>query len=262
MTRWSGSARVRRALCTLVPALLLLAGGCATRPARDAQAWASARQLVLVTTPGWDASEGRLRTFERTRSGWRATAPATPVTIGRAGAAWGRGLHPPQPGPGKREGDGRAPAGVFRIGMAFGYAASAATALPYAAMDASDYCIDVDGAPLYNRIVDARDVGAAAVAGSTEPMRRDLHLDGDQRYKLGFVIEHNADGQAGAGSCIFAHLWKAPGAPTAGCTAMDEATMRRLLHWLHPARAPVFVLLPEAEYAKLQAAWGLPATAP
>ena len=29
-------------------------------------------------------------------------------------------------------------------------------------------------------------VGTEAVAGSTEPMRRDLHANGDQRYKLGF----------------------------------------------------------------------------
>ena len=28
------------------------------------------------------------------------------------------------------------------------------------------------------------------------------------------MIEHNADGRAGGGSCIFAHLWKAPGEPT------------------------------------------------
>ena len=57
--------------------------------------------------------------------------------------------------PQKQEGDGRAPAGVFRIGTAFGYADSARPALPYQAMTASDYCIDVNGSPLYNRIVDA-----------------------------------------------------------------------------------------------------------
>jgi L,D-peptidoglycan transpeptidase YkuD (ErfK/YbiS/YcfS/YnhG family) len=72
------------------------------------------------------------------------------------------------------------------------------------------------------------------------------------------VIEHNADGREGAGSCIFAHLWKAPGEPTAGCTAMAEPTMDRLAGWLRPAAHPVFVQLAQADYERLRAPWGLP----
>jgi L,D-peptidoglycan transpeptidase YkuD (ErfK/YbiS/YcfS/YnhG family) len=90
-------------------------------------------------------------------------------------------------------------------------------------------------------------------------MRRDLHADGDQRYRLGLVIEHNAQAVPGAGSCIFAHLWKSPSDPTAGCTAMAEPAMQALLGWLDPARNPVFVLLPRTELERLHAAWQLPA---
>ena len=39
-----------------------------------------------------------------------------------------------------------------------------------------------------------------------------------QRYREGFVIEHNAANTRNAGSCIFAHLWSAPDSTTAGCT--------------------------------------------
>lgn len=220
--------------------------------------WSDARQLVLVTTSGWDATQGTLHTYTMTDAGWRAAAPANAVTIGRAGSAWGIGLHPSQAGPIKKEGDGRSPAGVFHIGTAFGYAQSAKTALHYTAMSDSDYCIDVNGSPLYNRIVDSRVVGKAAIEGSTEPMRRDIHVNGDQRYKIGFVIEHNATGTAAAGSCIFAHLWKAPGEATSGCTAMDESVMRTLLAWLNPEQHPIFVLLPQQEYARVEEAWKLP----
>lgn len=223
---------------------------------------ADAGQLVLVVTPGWDAPAGTLRSYARDADGaWREVGEAAAVTVGRNGAAWGLGLHPPQPGAAKREGDGRAPAGAFGIGIAFGYAERLRTALDYRGMQVSDYCIDVPASPLYNRIVDAREAGADAVAGSTEPMRRDLHADGDPRYRLGFVIEHNAQAEPGAGSCIFAHLWNGPKVPTAGCTAMDEARMRALLDWLAPARRPVFVLLPHDEYARLRTAWDLPAGA-
>lgn len=239
--------------------LALLLAACAHRTAPPADAWGGAAQLVLVTTTGWDTDRGILRRYERNGDGWRTVGQPVPVMVGRNGTAWGLGLHPAQSsGPVKREGDGRAPAGVFAIGTAFGYGADAATALPYAAMDAGDWCIDVPASPLYNRIVDAGDVGADAVTGSTEPMRRDLHADGDQRYRLGFVIEHNAAAVPGAGSCIFAHLWKSPDDATAGCTAMADPSMRDLLGWLDPARKPVFVLLPRAELERLHAAWHLP----
>ncbi|HEX3124275.1 MAG TPA: hypothetical protein VHQ21_13330, partial [Rhodanobacteraceae bacterium] len=218
--------------------------------------------LVLVTVADWDATRATLQTFTRTAQGWHAASDAVPAVIGRAGAAWGIGLNPPQAGRQKHEGDGRSPAGMFSIGTAFGYADAAQTLWPYAALSASDYCIDVDGSPLYNRIVDASKVGAAAVAGSTEPMRRDLHSGGDQAYKLGFVIEHNPRGTAGAGSCIFAHLWKSADSTTAGCTAMAEPAMQALFAWLRPEDHPVFVLLPQAEYRHLRSAWGLPDVAP
>jgi L,D-peptidoglycan transpeptidase YkuD (ErfK/YbiS/YcfS/YnhG family) len=121
--------------------------------------------------------------------------------------------------------------------------------------------VDVSTSPQYNRIVDAKVVGAAAVKGASEPMRRDLHFDGDQRYRQGFVIEHNPDAKPQAGSCIFAHLWKSPTASTAGCTAMTPAAMQSLLAWLKPQDHPVFVLLPQAEYQRLRSSWQLPALA-
>ncbi|MEO6364868.1 MAG: hypothetical protein ABIO38_02300 [Luteimonas sp.] len=243
--------------------LALLASACGRNLIRDDIAgWSGARQLVVVTTPDWEATSGTLRRYARDGSGWTQVGTAAPVVIGRSGSAWGLGLHPTQTaGPMKREGDGRAPAGVFRIGDAFGYAASVDTALSYLPMQATHYCMDVPASPLYNRIVDSRVVGESAVQGSTEPMRLDVHAKGSQQYKLGMVIEHNQQAIAGAGSCIFAHLWKTPETTTAGCTAMDEPVMRELLAWLRADARPVFVLMPQAEYRRLQAEWSLPANA-
>jgi L,D-peptidoglycan transpeptidase YkuD (ErfK/YbiS/YcfS/YnhG family) len=223
-------------------------------------AWSVSRQMIVVTTDGWDVDHGTLRAYVREGTRWKQEGPAAEVTIGRHGSAWGVGLNPPErDGPVKKEGDGRSPAGVFRIGQAFGYAETNPTALPYRGLGVSDYCVDVDSSPYYNQVVDARQVGEKAVAGATEPMRRDLHFNGDHAYRIGFVIEHNPDGRKGAGSCIFAHLWKSPSSPTAGCTAMTDETMERLLGWLDPAKKPVFVLLPKNDYARLREAWNLPA---
>ncbi|HKR77561.1 MAG TPA: hypothetical protein VJR95_12950, partial [Rhodanobacter sp.] len=114
-------------------AALLIAGlafaGHAIAAAGPATAWSNAGQMVLVTVPGWNTIEGTLHAYQRDHGGaWHEVGAARAVVIGQSGAAWGIGLNPAQhDGPQKREGDGRSPAGVFRIGTAFGYAAHADT---------------------------------------------------------------------------------------------------------------------------------------
>ena len=244
---------------------LLLAAGCAHQPAAntadaaDARHWNEARQMVLVTTADWDATQGQLRRFERDGAGWRQVGDASSIVVGRTGIAWGSGLNARHgDGPVKREGDGKAPAGVFAIGPAFGYAANAKTGLNYKAMGLNDWCIDVPASTYYNQIIDRSVVKAPLLDQSSEPMRRDLHENGDQRYREGFVIEHNAANVPNVGSCIFAHLWTGPESTTAGCTAMAPASMDALLAWLDARRKPVFVQLPQAEYTQLRSAWKLP----
>ena len=251
--------RLRRNLQQASAGLLLVCMGVLSAAAAPLP-WDNAKQLVLVITPDWDTDAGTLQRFERDAAGqWQAVTTATDVAIGRKGSAWGIGLHETQKdGPQKQEGDGRSPAGVFTVGEAFGYAGKAETGLSYQAMSAGHYCMDVNGSPLYNRIVDQAEVGADAVKGSTEPMRLDLHSKGDVRYRQGFVINHNPQNVSGAGSCIFAHLWRKPGEPTAGCTAMPDPVMEDMLAWLQADQHPVFVLLPRAEYARLHHDWQLP----
>lgn len=219
----------------------------------------NARQLVVVVAPNWDAPQGELHRYERSGAGWKEIGHGHAVMLGRNGMAWGLGLHPmPQSGPQKQEGDGRSPAGVFALPSAFGYAEQEAFTLPYLAMAEGNYCIDKPDSPFYNQIIDAGEMGESAVAGSTEPMRLDLHNNGDSRYELGIVIDHNPQAIPGKGSCIFMHVLRSPNETTAGCTAMTEPAMRALLDWLDPQRQPAFVLLPESEYARLATQWALP----
>ncbi|HEY4137940.1 MAG TPA: hypothetical protein VGN65_05775, partial [Casimicrobiaceae bacterium] len=55
---------------------------------------ASAEQLVVVTTAGWDSLSGTLRRFQRanTKARWRAVGGTTPIVVGRTGLAWGVGF--------------------------------------------------------------------------------------------------------------------------------------------------------------------------
>ena len=82
-------------------------------------------------------------------------------------------------------------------------------------------------------------------------------------YDLGLVIRHNElIIQPGAGSCIFAHRWERPGAPTVGCTAMALDRLRELVAWLSPGKRPRWVQLPIAEYRHRAESWGLPTLPP
>jgi len=222
-----------------------------------AQVPAASRQLLLTITDSWDATTGQLYTFQREGDGWQVAGISAPVNVGRAGLAWGLGLHPAQAGLQKREGDGRAPAGIFALGGAFGYLPTLKTGLNYRPMNAGHFCVDVVGSPYYNQTVDAAEVGEAAVAGSSEGMRRDIHY-GDQLYREGIFVEHNPGNRAGAGSCIFMHLQSGAGVPTAGCTSMTAPVMDRLLAWLDKKQQPVYVALPRAEYLRLREDWELP----
>ena len=66
---------------------------------------------------------GRLQLFERAPGGnWTPTAPAVPVLFGKNGVAWGRGIEGQnESGLRKTERDGRAPAGIFRMGKIYTY---------------------------------------------------------------------------------------------------------------------------------------------
>jgi L,D-peptidoglycan transpeptidase YkuD (ErfK/YbiS/YcfS/YnhG family) len=83
----------------------------------------------------------------------------------------------------------------------------------------------------------------------------------DPAHSLKLFIAHNAGAaiRPGAGSSIFFHIWRADGGkPTAGCTTMSEKNLRSLIAALDPSRNPIYVILPESDYARLRAAWKLP----
>ncbi|NVK26078.1 MAG: hypothetical protein HWE10_14210 [Gammaproteobacteria bacterium] len=214
-------------------------------------------QIVLVITEDESAIAGQLTTFEKKDSHWVQQSESHPIVVGRTGIAWGLGLHPPQEGYHKQEGDGKAPAGIFKLSSAFGYLEEVTTKLSYQQMSENDFCIDVNGSELYNQTVDRTVVGEDAVKGSTEPMRRDIHKN-ENLYKKGIFVDHNPENISGQGSCIFVHLWRSSEKPTAGCTAMPEPKIDALLAWLDERKNPVMVTLTQAQYHKLKPEWDLP----
>ena len=224
------------------------------------QPLAGCHQLLRVLALDWTSTTGELQRFARaTAEGeWEPVGETIPVSLGRGGLGWGRGLHPSRnDGPRKAEGDGRTPAGIFAITALFGSADAnsdfaRAARLPYFAATLDLKAIDDPQSRHYNRIVDQRMVDKDW--NLCEEMLR-----ADERYTVGAVVAHNAaPPQPGAGSCIFLHVWEKPGAPTAGCTTGALAEIREICLWLEATASPCLVQLPQAEYARLRSAWQLP----
>jgi L,D-peptidoglycan transpeptidase YkuD (ErfK/YbiS/YcfS/YnhG family) len=180
-------------------------------------------QLLLVTTQP-AASSAVVFACEKKDGDWVDVLPPITSVIGRSGFA--------DPG-GKKEGDGKTPSGVFRLETAFGYLPTAPTRMAYRQATAEDLWVDDTDSPDYNRWVKRGETAAAY-----EEMRR-----GDDLYKYGVVIEYNTEPVVrGNGSAIFLHIWSGEGQPTAGCVAMAEPDLLRILGWLDPAKKPVTVM--------------------
>lgn len=213
--------------------------------------------MVLSVSAGWDANRAIVQSYERTSpdSPWTPVGAKVEASLGRTGLAWGRGLLAGKPpGPEKREGDGKSPAGAFDLRLVTGYekAAPPDTRMPYREATATLRCVDDVRSAYYNRLVD--EATTEKDWSSAEDMRRR-----DDLYRLLLWVGHNdAPVVPGGGSCIFLHLRSGPDTTTSGCTAFDPEPMEWLLRWLDKAARPVLVQLPVAEYTLRAAAWGLP----
>ncbi len=215
-------------------------------------------QCLVGLADGWNSSSVTLTLYEKSGGAWKAAGPSWKARLGKSGLVWGKGMHPvPTGAVTKTEGDSRSPAGVFGIGGAWGYASkiSKNPQLPYRQVTPRDLWIEDPASPSYNRNV-VLDHAPATAWEKKQQMRQN-----DDAHALKLFIAHNAPPHAtpNDGSAIFFHIWRRGGAaPTAGCTSMEKGKLQTLIARIDPARRPVYVLLPEAEYRKFRGPWKLP----
>jgi L,D-peptidoglycan transpeptidase YkuD (ErfK/YbiS/YcfS/YnhG family) len=239
---------------TIILALVALSGSnvCADGVPNDCT------QLIVAIAPTWDSMHGHLQLFERQPSGpWAAVSPAIPVLFGKNGVAWGTGLAgQTEAGLRKKERDGRAPAGVFRIGTIYTYDAQLppGSDYPFHQVTRADAWVDDVQNPDYNRFVTIDKPDQPPPWFEKQKMRHN-----DFAYRWLVEIRHNSDPPVpGEGSAIFFHIRRGVNRPTSGCTTMPEAELVRLITWLRATRHPCYALLPSAEYEKRWQLWDLP----
>lgn len=197
-------------------------------------ALARATRLLVVTTTSMAATRARAQLYERDAptASWRVHGTATRAVVGRAGLGWAldQATASGSGEPTKHEGDGRTPAGVFRAGIAFG--TERGRIASYLQLTPSTVCVDDVASPRYNEIVPV---------GHIDPHMSHERMGATVLYRQGLVIEHQTDRARRGGSCIFLHVWRGSGRPTAGCVAADEAVVRTVQSFFdgHPSAVAI-----------------------
>ncbi len=219
---------------------------------------ASSTQCLVGIAESWDSSTVTLRFHEKSGGRWVQRGESWQGRLGKKGLVWGRGIHPLPAGTAtKKEGDWRAPAGVFSLGGAWGYDTSIRKhpRLSYRQVTPRDLWVEDPASEHYNRhLILERDP-------STPWEKKQQMKQTDPAHALKLFIAHNAPPNVvpNEGSSIFFHIWRSGGSkPTAGCTTMAEAKLRDLITHLDPDRQPLYVLLPKAEYERYRGPWKLP----
>jgi len=213
-------------------------------------------QLIVGIAPDWNSMRGQLYLLEKTGDNWRLEAQPVSVLFGKKGLAWGSGIAGQgEQGLRKHERDGRAPAGIFRIGKIYTYDASLPPGADYPFHQVSDADIwsDDPRSPNYNRHV-VIDPHNPPDNYSHEKMR-----PGDFAYHWLIEIQHNSDPPIpGEGSAIFFHIRRGVDRPTTGCTTMAEEDLVRMIKWLRAPEHPCYALLTAGDYSAKWRAWNLP----
>lgn len=136
-----------------------------------------------------------------------------------------------------KEGDKRTPTGTFNLTTPFGIKADPGAQMAYTKVTKYHYWCGSSSSKYYNQLVDSRESGR-------ECTKSDEHLiDYKGYYNYALFIDYNAEGVAGKGSCIFLHC-KGSKKYTAGCVAISETNMMRILRW---AKAGAKIVIQKAE---------------
>lgn len=201
--------------CAAVAALL-----CAPATHADVTPWfgrsvGSATQVISVVGVG--GSDAKMDVYQRGPTGWQAVAAGIPAHIGAKGMA-----------PETHDGQMLTPMGVFTLDFAFGTAPNPGGGLQYVQVG-SDHWWDGDmKSPTYNTMQVCK---KSQCPFDTNPSSGTENLNIPQ-YKHAVVMGVNKARVPGNGGAFFLHT--TDGGPTAGCVAIDDATLVKIMGWLRP----------------------------
>lgn len=176
-------------------------------------------QLVLVLA---DGSACRVYAYDKGEGGIWEKALGFSGFVGEKGVSSA-----------KREGDKRTPAGIFRLGSAFGNEETPNPDYPFRAVTQESFWVDDPDSRFYNQWVEGE---AERDWSSAERL-----ANSPTAYALAVVVEYNygQEAEPGKGSAIFLHVGDEP---TSGCIALEKADLTALVQWLDEDASPRIVI--------------------
>jgi L,D-peptidoglycan transpeptidase YkuD (ErfK/YbiS/YcfS/YnhG family) len=193
---------------------------------------AATRQVIVVSTDGYGSTTGTLEAFTKVDGVWKPAFGAMSARVGSKGFA-----------DRKVEGDLKTPTGVYSIGgTMYGLAANPGVKYGYHRLVADDWWNENPATPGYNSFFHGANPGGASEA---------LWQIAPQ-YNYFAVINYNipvvtADPPRGSG--IFLHV-AVPGRATAGCVALTESDLLKILRWLDPQASPRIAMAPRSALSR------------
>jgi len=201
-------------------------------------------QVIVVTAANTRTSYATLRAYEKGPDGtWTTVLDATPARLGYSGSVKGSA---------RRQGTGKTPIGTFAIVTTFGRLADPGTRMPYVKFDRNDAWTYNPRSPSTYNLFQTADRSWRSFGEYVEW----LWSYGSQ-YNYVAALDYNlpkgevrtgADGirraenpaNTSKGGGIFLHV--SNGKVTAGCIAIPQAQMAKVMRWIDPDKQPVVVV--------------------
>ncbi len=180
-----------------------------------ARAVGNATQVISVVGVG--GSSANLDVWQRAAAGWQPINVAIPAHVGANGMA-----------PETHDGDMATPMGIFTLDFTFGTAPNPGGGLQYVQVG-PDHWWDGDmTSPTYNTMQVCK---KEQCPFNTSPDSGTENLDIPQ-YAHAVVMGVNKARIPGNGGAFFLHT--TDGGPTAGCVAIGDSTLVKIMQWLRP----------------------------
>ena len=206
---------MRRLLVGLAACCLVLATGPASHAGGNpwfADQVGDATQVISVVSVG--GSSAKMDVWQRGAAGWQPVGVGIPAHVGSAGMA-----------PQAKDDYPATPMGIFRLPYVFGTAPSPGGGLQYVQVGPDDWWDGDESSASFNTQQHCKKSQCPFDTSASE------NLDIPE-YVHSVVMAVNEHRVPGNGSAFFMHA--TDGGPTAGCVAIDDAMLVKIIRWLQP----------------------------
>jgi len=168
----------------------------------------------VISVVGVGGSSAKMDVWQRTAAGWQPVAAGIPAHVGSAGMA-----------PQSKDGYPATPMGVFSLDYVFGTAPPPGGGLQYVQVGPNHWWDGDSNSPTYNtmQVCEKEQCAFDTSASENLPIPQYVHS---------VVMGVNKQRVPGNGAAFFLHA--TDGGPTAGCVAIDDATLVKIIGWMRP----------------------------